>query len=89
MAFKRVSFGVNDLFWKINRFLEIHKFQQIEADSVPRPTPMGGRDGIRRRSSSPLLVVKEGPGSKDDARGGASEEQMSNGFGFTASWASG
>lgn len=46
VAFFRVSSGVNFLCWKVNWFLDIHRFQQIEAVSVPGPSPTGGRDGI-------------------------------------------
>lgn len=69
IAFDRVSSGEKSRFWKVNWFLTIHKFQQIEAVSVPGPSPTRGSDGILLMIFIPALVFLTRSTSIDVASG--------------------
>lgn len=62
-----VSSGVKILFWKINWFLEIHKFQKIQTYSIHGPNSTDERVGILRGSSSPSHIFEMRRGSTTEA----------------------
>ena len=64
---KSLSSGVKILFWKINWFLKIHKFQKIQTYSIPGPSFTDGRLGILRGNSSPSHVFEMRFGSTTEA----------------------
>lgn len=69
IVFTIYSIEVKTLFWKTRWFLEIHRFQKIQAESVPAPKPTSGRDVILQNIESPLLLVEMGLGLEVKASG--------------------